>query len=318
MKEKIAIVFFNLGGPDKSESIRPFLRNLFSDKAIIDLPFFARLPLAALISFFRAPKAKPLYDIMGGFSPLLTNTIAQKKALESYLNSKNINSEVFIAMRYWHPFANEAIKQVKEYNPDKIVLLPLYPQYSSTTSGSSYEEWMKLAPKEWQAKTIFLKAFPALPGFIKASAEAIIEKYNELGKENIRLLFSAHGLPKKIIEKGDPYEKQVNQTAHAIRKLLPENLETIVCYQSKVGPLEWLGPSTPDAIESAAKDNKNIILYPIAFVSDHIETLVELDVEYHELSHELGIKGFARAPTVGTNPLFINSLGDMVINSLDK
>lgn len=317
MSKKIAIVLFNLGGPDKSEDIKPFLRNLFSDKSIIDLPAIFRIPIANIISTFRAPKAKPLYDLMGGGSPLLKNTIAQSDALLNEINSryKDCEFKIFIAMRYWHPFIKDTAKEVLNFAPDETILLPLYPHYSMTTTGSSWCEWTKYSKAPYK----IIKEYPVLDGLVATMAGNIMYEYEKLGKpEKVRVLFSAHGLPKKIIEAGDPYEVQINQTAEAIKKLLPDNFETVVCYQSKVGPLEWLGPSTPQEIERAGKDNIGIIINPIAFVSDHIETLVELDVEYKELAHELNVPFFGRAAIAGTNPKFIKSLADLVDAQLSQ
>lgn len=314
--KKIAIVLFNLGGPDNSQSIRPFLRNLFSDKAIIDLPLIARLPLALLISTFRAPKAKPLYDLMGGYSPLFENTKAQAEKIEAELNFRDTNTQykIFIAMRYWHPFTNEAVKAVNEFAPDKTILLPLYPQYSLTTTGSSVKEWEKFSNKDYR----LIRDFPILDGLVKSAVKEIKLEYEKLGNpKNVRVLFSAHGLPQKIIDAGDPYEMQVRQTADAISKELGKDFETRVCFQSKVGPLKWLEPATTTEIERAAKDKFGIIIYPIAFVSEHIETLVELDVEYKELAHELGVPFFARANTCSIDEGFIGGLCDLVQNELD-
>ncbi len=316
MGRKIAIVLFNLGGPDNTDNIKPFLRNLFSDRAIIDLPWFLRLPIAFLISTLRAPKAKPLYEIMGGSSPLLKNTILQAEAIEKQVSSLLPDDEVkvFISMRYWKPFAKETAKQVAEFDPDETILLPLYPHYSCTTTGSSLDDWARFS--KTKSKTI--KNFPLLSGFISGAVNSIIKEWDGLGNpQKVRVLFSAHGLPQKIIDNGDPYEKEINETANAIKEILPPNFETIVCYQSKVGPLKWLGPSTEDEIIRAARDKIGIIIYPIAFVSNHIETLVELDVEYRELAHKLGIEFFARADTINCDKDFINSLSQLIIEKIE-
>lgn len=308
---KIAVVLFNLGGPDKSENIKPFLRNLFKDPAIIDLPNPLRAFVAWLISTTRAPKAKPLYDLMGGFSPLLENTNAQKDALEKVLKAKFPKDEIkiFIAMRYWHPLSDECAKQVGEFAPDKTILLPLYPHYSITTTGSSIKEFKKFYKKS----TIDILDYPKMSGFIAANVKNIMEEWDKLGNpQKVRVLFSAHGLPQKIVDSGDPYEKQINETAQAIKEILPPFFETKVCFQSKVGPLKWLEPSTPDEIIRASRDKIGIIICPIAFVSDHIETLVELDVEYKEMSHELGVPFMGRSKTVSCNKDFIEGLANLV------
>lgn len=315
MGRKIAIVLFNLGGPDNTDNIRPFLRNLFSDKAIIDLPWFMRLPIAFMISTFRAPKAKPLYELMGGYSPLLENTKKQAQAIEKSVAKifPNDTIKAFISMRYWKPFAKDTAKDIEEFSPDQTILLPLYPQYSCTTSGSSIEDWKrhsKLKSKE-------IRNFPTLSGFVSGAVKAIIKEWDRLGNpQKVRVLFSAHGLPQKIIDKGDPYEKEVIESANAIKAILPPHFETVVCYQSKVGPLKWLGPSTEDEIIRAARDKIGIILYPIAFVSNHIETLVELDVEYQELAHKLGVPFFGRGDTVNCDSDFIDSLAKLIAEKI--
>lgn len=314
---KIAVVLFNLGGPDKSENIKPFLRNLFKDPAIIDLPNPLRAFVAWLISTTRAPKAKPLYDLMGGFSPLLENTNAQKDALEKVLKSKFPNGEIkiFISMRYWHPLSDECAKQVDEFSPDKTILLPLYPHYSLTTTGSSIKEFKKFYKKS----TSDVLEYPKLSGFIAANVKNIMEEWDKLGNpQKVRVLFSAHGLPQKIIDAGDPYEKQINETANAIKEILPPFFETQVCFQSKVGPLKWLEPSTPDEIIRASRDKIGIIICPIAFVSDHIETLVELDVEYKEMCHELGVPFMGRSKTVSCDKDFIEGLTNLVIDKVKE
>lgn len=314
--KKIGIVVFNLGGPNKSEDIRPFLKNLFSDPVIISLPFFLRVIVANLISTTRAPKAKPLYDLMGGFSPLLKNTKNQTEALEKELKSRLPESEIkiFISMRYWDPLSKATAKEVEEFAPDEVVLLPLYPHYSCTTTGSSVKEWQKYYKKPCR----LIRDYPTLEGLVVANYQAIMNEYVKIGApQKIRILFSAHGLPQKIVDAGDPYEKQINETANKIKELLPDNFETVVCYQSKVGPLKWLTPSTPDEIKRAAKDNIGIIICPIAFVSDHIETLVELDVEYKEEAHNLGLPFFGRSATVNTNEQFIKGLADLVVDKLN-
>lgn len=311
VRRKIAVVLFNLGGPDCQSDVRPFLRNLFSDKAIINLPAVFRLSLAWLISTLRAPKSKPLYALMGGGSPLLANTKAQAACLQNELQVRHKDSEIkiFIAMRYWHPFCKEAVLEVEEFGPDEVVLLPLYPQYSMTTTGSSLAEWNKY----YQAPCKIISEYPADAGLISTIANEIITEYEKLGRpNNIRVLFSAHGLPQKNIDAGDPYETQIQQSVAAVVKLLPSYFQTVTCYQSKVGPLKWLGPSTPEEIERAARDKVGIIICPISFVSEHIETLVELDVEYRELAHEHGVPFFGRSQTVGTEAGFIKSLADLV------
>ena len=319
--KKLAVVLFNLGGPDKPEDIRPFLKNLFSDKAIIDLPLVFRFPLSVLISTFRAPKAKPLYEIMGGASPLLKNTKKQANALKAALEAKYLNTEIkiIISMRYWHPFSNEAAKELTEFNADEVILLPLYPHYSRTTTGSSIKEFQKY----YKNKARIIREYYLMDGFVNSVAKNIIAEYENIGSpEKVRILFSAHGLPQKIVDAGDPYEKQIRACAAKISGLLPNDFEKVVCFQSKVGPMKWLEPSTVHEIERAGVDNIPIIICPIAFVSDHIETLVELDFEYRKLAESLNIPKFGRSKTVGTDSDFINGLvgliDDTLKNKLDK
>jgi ferrochelatase len=323
MSMKIAVVLFNLGGPDTPEAIRPFLQNLFSDKRIITAPAPIRWFLARLISTTRAPKVKPLYAEMGGASPILPNTLAQAEALEALLNREsgieNREYKAFLAMRYWHPFASETIEAVKAYGADQLVLLPLYPQFSTTTTESSVVEWNALAQKQGlTVPTSTIGCYFTAPEWIEAEAallKPLIEQsLHEHPNTPPRIFFSAHGLPQKIIDqKGDPYVWQIQQTAKAIvKKLDMTNLDWLVTYQSRVGPVEWVKPYTDVEIRKAGAEGKPIILAPIAFVSEHIETLVELDVENKHLAMESGCIGYYRAPTVSTHPLFISALAHLV------
>jgi ferrochelatase len=321
---KTAVVLFNLGGPDTPEAIAPFLYNLFADKRIIGLPAGLRHMVAKLISTTRAPKVKPLYAEMGGASPILKNTQAQAEALQSLLNEQR----VFICMRYWNPRAAEVVKQVQAYAPDNIILLPLYPQFSTTTSESSFVEWDTEAQKAGlNIPTERVCCYPHQSGFIDAMVELIHRSCSGLlssGTEeggllaantsDLRILFSAHGLPKKIIDKkGDPYVSQVEMTAKAIvEKLGIPNLDWKVTYQSRVGPVEWVKPYTDVEIRNAGAEKKNLVLVPIAFVSEHIETLVELDVENKNLALESGCVSYTRIPTVSTHPKFIAGLAELV------
>ena len=307
---KTAVVLFNLGGPDSKQAVRPFLFNLFNDPAIISVPNPMRFFLAKLISKKRAPVAAEIYDHIGGKSPILENTALQADALEKELN-KTGETKIFIAMRYWHPFAWETVEEVKKYKPDHIILLPLYPQFSTTTTGSSFKDWDKCAKKiGLQVPTSKICCYPTQQKFIEAHAE-MIAPYYEAAKQfgNPRILFSAHGLPEKIVKNGDPYQAQVEATTQAILKLLTVE-DSINCYQSRVGPLKWIGPSTDDEIKRAGADGVPVVLVPIAFVSEHSETLVELDVEYAELAHEHGVKYYARVPTLSVADGFIQALAE--------
>lgn len=312
---KTAVVLFNLGGPDSLEAVRPFLFNLFNDKAIITAPQPIRWLLAKYISTKRAPIAQGIYKHLGGKSPLLELTKEQASALEKKLGN---DFRVFICMRYWHPMSGETAKAVKDYNPDDVVLLPLYPQYSTTTTGSSVKDWFEASKKiGLTAPTQTLCCYPKNFGFIEATAD-LIEK--ELAREKsagVRILFSAHGLPKKVIAAGDPYQAQVEQTAAAVMEKLIEKSghlknDWAVCYQSRVGPLEWIGPSLEEEVERAARDGVGVCIIPIAFVSEHSETLVELDIEYREQADKLGVRPYLRVPAVATHDAFIEGLSGLV------
>ena len=316
---RVAVILFNLGGPDKPESVQPFLFNLFQDPAIIGVPQPFRWMLAKLISTRRAPIAQEIYEHIGGKSPLLELTQEQASALETECNDIG-EIKAFICMRYWHPMSPETVANVKAYNPDKIVLLPLYPQFSTTTTGSSIKDWLKEARKVGlTVPTIEVCCYPRESGWISAQTKLVAETYSKVkGDKKPRVLFSAHGLPKKIIEKGDPYQWQVEQTSAAVvEELKNDDLDWIVCYQSRVGPLEWIGPSTEDEIERAGKDGVPLIVVPIAFVSEHSETLVELDIEYGELAEEAGVPSYHRVPAVGTHPDFVTAIGDLVRRAID-
>jgi ferrochelatase len=279
---KKAIILFNLGGPDKLENVEPFLFNLFNDPAILNLPTFLRYPLAKLISNRRAPVAKKIYAELGGSSPILKLTKEQSDALETKLNQTQEKDEhkCFIIMRCWNPRAKDVIKDVQLYGPDEVILMPLYPQYSAATSGSSIKEWKDVCKKNnYRVKTSTICCYPTDQNFINAHTKEIIKKIK--GLTNFKLIFSAHGLPEKNIKKGDPYQWQVEQSVKKIvESLNDENLDWILSYQSRVGPLKWIGPSTETTIIENSKIGKHIVLVPIAFVSEHSETLVELDIEY--------------------------------------
>ena len=312
---KKAVILFNLGGPDKIENIEPFLFNLFNDPAILNLPTLLRYPLAKLISNRRAPVAKKIYAELGGSSPILKLTKEQSSALEIKLNQSQTEDEYkcFIVMRCWNPRAKDVIKDVQLYNPDDVVLMPLYPQYSAATSGSSIKEWKDVCKKNnYNVKTSTICCYPTDQNFINAHTKEIIKKIKDL--KNFKLIFSAHGLPEKNIKKGDPYQWQVEQSVKKIvESLNDENLDWILSYQSRVGPLKWIGPSTEDIIIKNSKIGKHIVLVPIAFVSEHSETLVELDIEYKEIADANGCKNYTRVPALGINEDFIRAISELII-----
>jgi protoporphyrin/coproporphyrin ferrochelatase len=316
---KLAVVLFNLGGPDGPKDVKPFLFNLFRDPAIITLPAVARLPLAALIATTREKVAQANYAIMGGASPLLAETGAQARALEAGLRARNpeLDARCFIAMRYWKPFAKDVVAQVAAFAPDEIVLLPLYPQYSTTTTASSLKEWRSLYKGPGRSRTIC--CYPTAKGLIAAHAQAIRKVWEDAGKpQGVRLLFSAHGLPQRIVDGGDPYRAQIAATAEAIAAQLPEFADRRVCFQSRVGGLQWLEPSTDDEIRRAGAEGKGVLIAPIAFVSEHVETLVELDRDYARLATEVGSAPYLRAPTPGIQGLFIEELTRAVLEAAGR
>lgn len=313
MPQKTAVILFNLGGPDSRAAIQPFLFNLFNDPAIIRLPNPARWLLARLISKRRAPVAADIYERMGGRSPIVPETEAQAEALRAALGSDD--TKIFIAMRYWHPFAEDTARAVRDWGAERVVLLPLYPQFSTTTTASSFRQWHAVAKTVGlSAPTTAIGCYPEEPGFIAATVALLRERLAQAEAAGpVRILFSAHGLPKKVVRDGDPYQMQVERSVAAVLRLLDRpGLETQICYQSRVGPLEWIGPATDAEITRAAKDGRSIVVVPIAFVSEHSETLVELDIEYAELAHAHGAKGYFRVPTVGAHPDFIAGLARLV------
>ncbi len=327
--KKIAVVLLNLGGPDSLDTVRPFLFNLFYDKAIIRLPNPFRWILANIISLGRKKKAQGVYSLLGGASPILKETKAQADALKKELGDQY---EVFICMRYWHPMSSEVVSKVKAYNPNEIILLPLYPQFSTTTTGSSVSDFkntLKCAKLDIKCKVIC--CYPTSPGFINAHVELIRKALGDccihdtnshpreggdenekgMGKNKIIILFSAHGLPQKIVDGGDPYQKQIEQTVAAVVEKLQYKCEYLITYQSRVGPLEWLKPDTEEEIKIVAREGKTIIVVPIAFVSEHVETLVELDIEYGKIATDLGAR-YIRVPALGVTKAFIEDLADNV------
>lgn len=321
-KKKVAVVLFNLGGPDSLNAIKPFLFNLFNDKYIITLPSVLRFVVAKLISIRREKFAKTIYANTGGKSPILEETLSQKKALkEELIKKSDITFELFICMRHWHPMTVEVVKNIKNYEPNEIILLPLYPQFSTTTTASSLNEFTKNLSKEFidKIKLKTICCYPLDEGFIDSHVKLIEDKlHDKTDLNNYRMLFSAHGLPEKIVKSGDPYQWQIEQTVLKIiskLQLIPKfkNIDYKVTYQSRVGPLKWLDPNTEDEVKIAGKENKSLIIIPVAFVSEHVETLVELDIEYKQIAVDHKID-YVRVPTLSANELFIKSLANMILN----
>ena len=310
---RVAVILMNLGGPDSLAAVEPFLRNLFRDPAIIRAPAPMRWLLARTISKRRGPEARDIYRAIGGRSPLLAETEAQARALCSVLGDLG-DVEVIVAMRHWHPMSDEAAGQIAALRPDRIVLLPLYPQFSTTTTASSLAAWSQAAEAAGiAAPTQVICCYPRAKGLIEAHAaliEPLLAAAYEAGKP--RLLFSAHGLPKRVVARGDPYQWQVEETARRIvARLGREDLDWRVCYQSKVGPLAWLEPSIAEEIDRAGRDRVPVVVAPIAFVSEHSETLVELDIAYREHAERVGVPAYHRVAALGTQPAFIAALADL-------
>ena len=311
---KKAVILFNLGGPDRLESVEPFLFNLFNDPAVISIPALFRYPLAKFISKRRAPITKNIYKEIGNKSPILKLTQDQGKSLENNLLKKG-DYKCFVVMRCWYPRAADVIKKVKEFNPEEIILLPLYPQYSASTSGSSINEWNELCGKEnYIIKTKTICCYPTENNFIMSHVSLINKTLQNVENNNFKLIFSAHGLPESKIKKGDPYQWHVEETVKEIMlKLKSENLDYVISYQSRVGPMKWIGPSTDAEIIKYSKEKKGIIIVPVAFVSEHSETLVELDIEYKKMAEKNGCIFYKRVPALGSEENFIKGLTHLVL-----
>jgi len=340
---RIAVILLNLGGPDSLDAVKPYLFNLFYDPAIIRLPKPIRYMAAKMVAATREEKAREIFASIGGASPILAATNRQAEALEVELN-RNPGDEhkVFIAMRHWHPFAAEAVKEVKEYGSDEIILLPLYPQFSTTTTGSSLTNWAREA--ETQGLKCITKRVCCYFGegeFIDAHAQLTWKAYKEARAAGIdrkpRILFSAHGLPENFILDGDPYRFQTEETVKAVVKrleeisiipeavrdaegkeeipksLLPrETFDHVTCYQSRVGIMKWLSPAIDDELKRAAAEGVPVVVVPVSFVSEHSETLAELDIKYKEMAKTLGLPGYTRVPALSLEKGFIKSLVGLV------
>lgn len=319
---KTAVILFNLGGPLNLQGINAFLQNLFSDPAILALPDPLRQWVARYIAWKRGPKVQKILSYLGGKSPLLENTRHQATSLEAALGNQYA---VFVVMRHAPPFIQEVIPSLSEYDPCEIILLPLYPQFSSTTTGSALRQWFELVtqPLHLERMTKTICCYPTLPGFVQAYADLILKElphFQHINRGPPRLLFSAHGLPEKVVKAGDPYVQHVVESASAIVKALPQDIigDWRICYQSRVGFLPWTKPDLGTEIRQAAEDKKSILVVPLSFVSEHSETLVELDITYKEFAHQAGILDYRRVPTVSCHPLFIQGLTDLIKGSVKK
>ncbi|MGD1951449.1 MAG: ferrochelatase [Leptolyngbyaceae cyanobacterium] len=322
---RTGVLLLNLGGPEQLEDVRPFLFNLFADPEIIRLPFpWLQKPLAWLISTSRASKSQDNYKEIGGGSPLRRITEEQGDALKEYLQKLGRDVKIYIGMRYWYPFTEEAVAQIKQDGIEELVVLPLYPQFSISTSGSSF----RLLDKLWQDDPALQKidytlipSWYSSPGYVRAMADLIDQEIAKLpNPDSAHIFFSAHGVPVSYVEEaGDPYQREMEHCVDLIVKAVNRPNDFTLAYQSRVGPVEWLQPYTEDAIEELAeKGIDDLVVVPISFVSEHIETLQEIDIEYRELAEEAGIQGFHRVPALNTYPVFIEDMGNMVVKALES
>lgn len=315
---RVGVVLFQLGGPDTPQAIEPFLFNLFCDPDIIDFPFarIGRKPLARLISSTRARKVQHHYASIGGASPIRRFTQLQADALQESLRADGIDAHCFVAMRYWHPFTAEAIEQVRAANCDEVILLPLYPQYSRTTTGSSLNEWRRLFRDELPVQAI--ETFYNHPLYLDAVVEKVDEALARFPESACpEIVFSAHSVPVSIIEKGDPYQRQIEETVEMVMQRGRYRNRHRLCYQSKVGASKWLQPSLHRTIRDLGSERiREVCVVPIAFVSDHVETLGEIDHEAREEAAEFGIQQFEMTSGLNDSPAFVAALADLVLNAI--
>lgn len=313
---RLGVVLFQLGGPDTLDAIEPFLYNLFCDPDIIDFPFarLGRKPLAKLISTTRARKVQHHYSVIGGGSPIRRNTEQQARALENRLHAMGIDAGCFVAMRYWHPFTSEAIAQIQQAGCNEVVLLPLYPHYSSTTTGSSLNEWNRLFGDDVPVHLV--EAFYEHPVYLDSVIEKIEEALARFAEpESAELIFSAHSVPLSVIEKGDPYQRQIEHTVELLMERGGWRNHHRLCYQSKVGASKWLQPSLHTTLRQVSAEKlREVCIVPISFVSDHVETLGEIAHEAREEARGLGIEQFEMSSGLNDSPTFIAALADLVIN----
>ena len=318
--KRVGVVLFQLGGPDSPAAVEPFLFNLFCDPDIIDFPFsrLGRRPLARLIASTRAKKVADHYRVLGGFSPIRQLTERQAAALEARLIRDGIDARCVVAMRYWHPFTAEAIAQLENAQVDQVVLLPLYPQYSSTTTGSSLNEWRR----RWNdtVPTSSVTTFYRHPLYIAAVVDRIHEALAGFpDPAAVRLVFSAHGVPTSVVEKGDPYQRQIEETVALVMEEGAWSNPHCLCYQSKVGASRWLRPSLHETLRKiAAEKVREVCVVPISFVSDHVETLGEIDHCARAEARQLGIERFAMTKGLNDSPKFIETLAALVTAAISE
>lgn len=319
MSDKIAVVLLNLGGPDSLDAVEPFLFNLFSDRDIFKLPF--QKTLAAFIARKRAPKVIEEYKLIGGKSPIGQWTEIQRKTLEVQLRKLEIDADVYIAMRYWHPLSEETIKDVGKNNYSKIILLPLYPHFSVSTTGSSFNEWNRYYKGD-KSKLLYINNYYNNPTYARAINQRIDEtllRFPENIRNDVQLVFSAHGTPVSYVKKGDPYSHQIKDTVKLVMQQRNNSHEYHECYQSKVGPVKWLEPSTDKMIEElAAKGKKHLLVIPISFVSDHVETSFELDIEYRHVADKVGIENYIVMTGLNDSQIFVEALTGLVKDTINN
>jgi ferrochelatase len=319
-KKKISVVLFQLGGPDSAAAVEPFLYNLFCDPDIIDFfgAWFARRPLARYIAHKRAGVVREHYDAIGGHSPIRLLTERQARALEAAL-APHCDARCFVAMRYWNPLTAEAVAEVNASGAPQLVLLPMYPQYSFATTSSSLKEWKRLYNPNGNAPpTRVIEKFFDHPLYIQAIAEKIALSLSHFSEpDRAHIVFSAHGLPLSLIERGDPYAKHVEETVRLVMQRGAWKNSHTLCYQSKVGRRKWLSPSLTETIEKLARaGEKELLVVPVAFVTEHIETLHEINIEAREEADKLGVEQFEMMPAVGDSPTFISALADLVLKAI--
>jgi ferrochelatase len=313
---KLGVVLFQLGGPDSLEAIEPFLYNLFCDPDIIDFPFarIARQPLARLIATTRARHVRSHYAEIGGRSPILEFTRRQARALEAELR-RDCDARVVVAMRYSHPFTAEAVRELEAHRPEEVVLLPLYPQYSRTTTGSSLNEWKRrFQPEGWNPRVHVVTEFYEDLGYIHAVVESVHGSLAEFDNPaEVDMVFSAHSVPMAVIDAGDPYQRQIERSVELVWRQGRWPGRRHLCYQSKVGASKWLQPSMHATLKRlAGQGSRRVLVIPISFVSDHVETLHEIDIEHRAQALALGIEEYRMVPGLNDAPRFIGVLGRLV------
>jgi len=322
----LGVLLFNLGGPEKPGDVRPFLFNLFSDPEIVRLPWKpAQKPLAWLIATARYRKSVGYYRQIGGGSPLRQITEAQASALGNELERRGLDAHIYVGMRYWFPFTVDALKEIERDGVSQLVVLPLYPQFSVSTTGSSFKEFVGLIDQRGGLRDLkrhYISRWHAHPGYVASLAEQIAEEINAFpdpDPSQVHLLFSAHSVPQSYISKGDPYLSQIQETVRLVAERLGNKSPVELSFQSKVGPVKWLEPSTDQKLrELAGKGVRQVLAIPISFVSDHIETLYELDILYRKLADQLGIETYRRVPALNCSPAFINTLADLVCEAIGE